>query len=227
MREIQFIDNVFTNSENIAFDIETTGLDSVNSEITMIGFEPDDENDNTIFLINTDPFENVEEQLRKENSIQIDYVLFDSEYKLLNKGLRMISEQLNTEQQRLYAYNGKTWDGGFDIPFIRTRCIQHNIEWILHDIYYIDVYPSIKKDIYTQKQNNKKSYNDLDNAHEILSNKTIKDPFDSSKEATNSKIIPVIKHCYADIRRTKNLFNIILEYTKARQPNELRETGYL
>ena len=49
----------------------------------------------------------------------------------------------------LVSYNGENWRGGFDIPFLRSQCIKHNVEWTLAGIEHLDLLPIVKKRINT------------------------------------------------------------------------------
>lgn len=227
MRVIEYVNNPFEDSKNIAFDIETGGLDGMNnSEITMIGFEPD--NNKTIFLINNSFFnDDNTEELLEELDINSKVLIFDTEKELLDIGLRKLLDKIDGKYHRLYAYNGKTWKGGFDIPFLRTRCIKNDIEWLFNDKYYFDIYPEIRDCINTSISDEGDESNDLDTVHNYLCEDNIEDPFKDSSEALTESVDKVVEHCYKDIIRTSDLFDIVMEYTSAREPSELKEAGYL
>lgn len=228
MKLIETMNDLFSNSKNIAFDIETEGFNAASGdEITVFGIEPD--KDRTLFLINGSSYEDVESKL-EETDIDADFIVFDDEKSLLDTGLVRVVDNMNEKHHRLYAYNGKTWKGGFDIPFIRTRMIQNNVDWCFDGVYYFDVLPEVKNDLNTNvvvEDNKSKEKNDLDSAHSILCDDDIEDPFDTSEKAVSEDINMVVEHCYADIKRTKDLFNLILDYTPAREVKELRESCYL
>lgn len=227
MKSIETMNDLFSNSKNIAFDIETEGFNAGSGdEITVFGIEPD--NDRTIFLINGNSYKDVERKLA-ETDIDADFIVFDDEISLLSTGLVRVVDNMNTKHHRLYAYNGKTWKGGFDVPFIRTRMIQNNVDWCFDGVYYFDVLPEVKNDLNTNvvEDDESKERNDLDSAHSILCDDDIEDPFDTSKQAVSEDISMVVEHCYADIKRTRDLFNLIMDYTSAREVKELRESCYL
>lgn len=227
MRSKNMLNDLFNNSQNIAFDIETEGFNAASGdEITVIGFEPDC--DNTLFLINGESYDNVEEEL-KETDLDADFIVFESEKEMLKTGLGRVIDNMSTNHHRLYAYNGKTWKGGFDVPFIRTRIIMNDIDWCLDGVYYFDVYPEIKDDINTsiETEDGSSEMNDLDSVHNIIFDDKYGDPFEDSSEALNATVGDVVKHCYSDIKRTQDLFNLIIDYTPAREVKELRESGYL
>lgn len=43
------------------------------------------------------------------------------------------------EYNRLVAYNADSWKGGFDLPFVRTRCIQRGVEWMFDGVTFADL----------------------------------------------------------------------------------------
>lgn len=217
MNKISFVDNPFSNSKNIAFDIETSGLD-VDSEVTVVGFKPD--NDRCLFLVNGGFFDTVE-----DTDIEADVLVFENEYELIEKGLVTVLGKVNGKEQRLYGYNAKTWKGGFDIPFLRTRFIEHGLDWAFNGKYYFDVYPEVRDKFNTTVDGS--DNNTLDSAHDILCKSDVNDPFDSSEEATSESCSNVLKHCHTDIVRTEELFNLALEYTSAREVKDFKESGYL
>jgi len=75
------------------------------------------------------------------------------------------------------------------------------------------------------------SSNGLDEAHEVLCDCGVDDPYESSKQAVedfeNGNVAPVIFHCFTDVVRTKCIFELVMDYTPARKPNELKDSGYL
>lgn len=49
----------------------------------------------------------------------------------------------------LVTYNGENWKGGFDIPFLRSQCLKHNIKWTLKGMDHLDLLPLVRKRIST------------------------------------------------------------------------------
>lgn len=225
MNVIECVDDPFKNSKNICFDIETSGLNAASDdEVTVIGFKPDQ--GTVLFLVNKQFFDDDVDGKISELSLEGNVLTFDSEKDLLNTGLKVVLDNVNGKNHRLYAYNGKTWKGGFDIPFLRTRCIKNNIDWLFDGKYYFDVYPAVRDDINTCIENGDEN-NDLDSAHEVLCSNHVEDPFEDSSEALDETVDKVVEHCYKDILRTEDVFNVVMDYTSAREPKELQEAGYL
>ncbi|WP_292485326.1 hypothetical protein [Methanohalobium sp.] len=267
----------FRESETIAFDIETEGFAGANGdEVTVIGLYPDSSEDTPVFLINTKG-KDIDKRELWENCndfpMAAKVVVYETECTLLDVGFRSFIESLNTYDQRLCGYNAETWSGGFDIPFLRTRFMNHSIEWYLDGVYYVDILTEVQKHINTveplfktlsedeQEQfkeefnysdediiaeditDNLESFgettgynvygdnNGLDEAHEVLCDCGVDDPYESSKQAVedyeNGVIAPVIYHCYTDVVRTKCMFDLVMAYTPAREPSELKDSGYI
>ena len=55
------------------------------------------------------------------------------------------SSQLDGDRHYLTAHNGETWNGGFDLPFCRTRFLNHDMEWPFGDIAYADMMEAIDR----------------------------------------------------------------------------------
>ena len=45
----------------------------------------------------------------------------------------------------LVTYNGENYRGGFDFPFLRSKCIQQGIEWQLSGVKHLDLLPLVRK----------------------------------------------------------------------------------
>jgi len=76
----------------------------------------------------------------------------------------------------LTAYNDETWEGGFDLPFLRTACISHDIGWLFPNMAYADVFEFVDRfDTDDQKR--------LVGVYDELIGKESCDPYDDSKEA--------------------------------------------
>ena len=49
----------------------------------------------------------------------------------------------------IITWNGENWKGGFDFPFLRSKCIQEGIEWKLAGVKHLDLLPLVRKYINT------------------------------------------------------------------------------
>ena len=45
----------------------------------------------------------------------------------------------------LTAYDGETWNGGFDLPFLRSACHRNDIAWPFDDVAYADTMEAIQR----------------------------------------------------------------------------------
>lgn len=241
---------MFRASENISFDIETTGLD-VDDKITVFGFYPD-AND-ALMMLNaggsSKSAESIADELEQYTTDDINLIVVQNEHELLKEHLVKFSNRLDNKDQgfqRLCGYNVETWGGGFDLPFIRTRCIKNDISWFLTGQYVADVFPEVKKYLHTTTQKVKLSTvetdsdeddyqtvtsNGLDEAHEMLCGCNTQDVFDDSKEATtrynDEDFAAVLAHCYFDVKRTNCMLDMLLEYSPHSVPSEFKDSGFI
>jgi hypothetical protein len=112
------------------------------------------------------------------------------------------SSQLDGDRHYLTAHNGDTWNGGFDLPFCRTRFLNHDMEWPFGDIAYADMMEAIDRfDTNDQR--------DLVGVYERLIGNETCDPFEDSSRAVDAfeaaEWLPLLKHNLADIQRTREL----------------------
>ncbi|QSG13423.1 Uncharacterized protein HSBGL_4009 (plasmid) [Halapricum desulfuricans] len=150
-----------TNLETIAFDIETTGLQTTD-QVTVIGF--DAEISSRVFL-NTDDRgdpRTLEDRFHDEMSPPVVLSIHESEASLLEAMTEFVESNLTTQDIKLVAYNGETWKGGFDLPFVRTRLNAHDLEWPFHGLPHIDLMDVFKSRFNTTEavvQNSSQSLN--------------------------------------------------------------------
>lgn len=52
---------------------------------------------------------------------------------------------LSSDNFLLVTYNGENWSGGFDFPWLRSKCIQQGIEWQLGGVKHLDLLPLVRK----------------------------------------------------------------------------------
>lgn len=101
------------------------------------------------------------------------------------------------------AYNGETWNGGFDLPFIRTRCLATDVPWPLHGP-YIDVMAVVGDRFNVSNNSLETTYAEL-----VGGGLNDADPFEESGEAVEcwraGEFEPLLRHNLADIRRTRAL----------------------
>ena len=187
----------------IAFDIETSGLDD-DSVITVAGFAHDL---GESLILNVGGRDAPEHQtlttaLDEHSAGVVSLVVATDEQELLAEISEIASSQIDGDRHYLTAYNGETWNGGFDLPFCRTRFLNHDMEWPFGDIAYADMMETMDRfDTNDQR--------DLVGVYEQLIGNESCDPFEDSGEAVSAfeaaEWLPLLKHNLADIQRTREL----------------------
>jgi uncharacterized protein YprB with RNaseH-like and TPR domain len=193
----------------IAFDIETSGF-GPEAVTTVAGLAHEM---GEIMLLNTDDRDancaKLERALKEHSAGSINLTVTHNEQELLSKLKDICHERLDDDRHYLTAYHGETWNGGFDLPFLRTACINHTIEWPFANLAYADVLPLIDRF-------NTNDSSDLVGVYEELIGGDSCDPFDNSKEAVSAfddaRWEPLLLHNLADIQRTRALAVLASEY---------------
>lgn len=190
------------NLEPVAFDIETSGLKDT-SEITVAGFALEL---GEYLILNTAERPADEKSLVKaldkdsDGAVQLQVV--QSEKELLEEMSTFASDKLDGERHYVTAFNGETWNGGFDLPFCRTQCHRHDIDWFFGDIAYADMMQVVDRFDTDDRADLVGVYNSL------IGNDTC-DPFTDSGEAVaafeRGDWLPLLRHNLADIQRTREL----------------------
>jgi hypothetical protein len=141
----------------------------------------------------------------------VQFSLHDSEQELLNELATFVTSTLTQRDAKLVAYNGEQWNGGFDLPFLRTRLCTHGLEWPFGTLPYVDV-----MDVFETRFNT--SEGTLSGVYEELIGAKLNelDPFTDSSEAVTawkeSAYELLITHNVADIRRTRALMELAERY---------------
>ncbi|QSG16402.1 hypothetical protein [Halapricum desulfuricans] len=197
-----------------AFDIETTGFNAMDA-VTVVGFER--ELGYQVFVQTGDrPPGDVATavQQRTEEHVQVD--THRTEGELLTAVAIFVSEQLSPADVLLVAYNGETWQGGFDLPFLRTRLAAYDIAWPFVDVPYADLLPLVKTLFNTTADGETGA--DLVTAYDVLcdGDAGAYDPFAESSEAVTAfeagQYADVAMHNVADILRTEALSSLTQRY---------------
>lgn len=197
---------------HVAFDIETTGLDATD-EVTVVGFEL--ELGCRVFYQTSgrDTDANaIETAVQDRTGSHVEVSAHQSEPALLEAVSSFVATRLRSADVLLVGYNGETWHGGFDLPFLRTRYVA----WPFCDLPYADVLPIIRELFNTTVDGDDPA--DLDTVYEILcaGEAGAVDPFDESGEAVvafeDGRFEDVILHNVADIRRTGQLSSLAQRY---------------
>jgi len=186
----------------IAFDIETSGLDK-DAVLTVAGFAS---TLGEVVILNTAGRQANSTQLERalaEYSTQgVDVIVTNSEVDLLAAVEKVATDRLNKDRHYLTAYNGETWNGGFDLPFVRSACVAHNMGWPFPNMAYADVFEFVTRFDTNDEKGLVGVYNELIGKESC-------DPYDDSKEAVdafdNAEWESLLLHNLADIQRTLEL----------------------
>jgi DNA polymerase III epsilon subunit-like protein len=200
--------------ELLAFDIETTGFDA-DDVVTVVGFRLPL---GCQVFCQTDgrTSDDVEATLQGKLDEHVNVALHESEAALLEAVAEFVQMRLRDDDVLLTAFNGETWDGGFDLPFLRTRFAAHGLDWPFVDVPYADVFPVVQKLFNTTI--NGESRSGLVTAYDVLCDGEFGeiDPFEDSAEAVtafeNGRFTALVAHNVADVLRTAALGELAEQY---------------
>ena len=192
----------------VAFDIETSGMDH-DAVITVAGFRGEL---GSWLALNTGGRTADETVLYRqlcrcaEDPAKLQVV--ETEQDLLKAVSGYAADRLQTGTY-LTAYNGETWSGGFDLPFVRSACLRNDVPWPFDDVAYADTMEAIER-VHTGEAS------DLVGVYDRLVGEESCDPFDDSLQAVerweDGDWLPVLQHNLADIERTYELATLAGEY---------------
>lgn len=220
--------------DHVAWDIETTGF-GWDEEITVSGlWFP---GGHATLVVNASSHavdaDRLEESLAEVSGASVTVRVADDECSLLREMRRVLFDRFDREYNRLVAYNAESWKGGFDLPFTRTRCIHHGVEWVFDGVAFADLWEPVKKRLNTTHTAYGASdgANSLTGVHAILFQrgdhlpkfsdedghawygKTEYDPFEDSGSAADhyrrGNLLPVCEHNLADVHRTWELGELV------------------
>lgn len=127
-----------------AFDIETTGF-AASDTLTTLTLESDG-----LYRIWVNgesgdvDYDAVTEEIEQESGENIRLLVAENAEDLLTSVRAFVEENFDA-QDILVAYNGETWNSGFDLQFLRTACLQNGVEWVFKGVRYLDIYPVFGK----------------------------------------------------------------------------------
>ncbi|MDS0284482.1 hypothetical protein [Haloarcula onubensis] len=194
----------------VAFDIETTGF-TTTDQLTVVGFDADISSRVFLNVDERSPPDTLEARLNDRMQSPLTLSLHQHEAALLDSVTAFVESTLTQREIKLVAYNGETWKGGFDLPFLRTRLSMHDLEWPFAGLPYIDVMDVFKSRFNTTENTLPAVYDELidDGISEL-------DPFADSAETVAAweagEFGSVVLHNVADIRRTRALMNLAERY---------------
>lgn len=197
------------NLKPVAFDIETSGFDS-DSIITVAGLA---HQLGDFLIVNTDGRRVNRTEIRQTMELHsgqhLDLAVCPNERTLLETLREIGDEHLNGDRHYLTAFNGETWKGGFDLPFLRTACVKSGITWPFPDMAYADMFAIVDRF-------NTDDVQDLVGVYDHLIGEETCDPFNDSIEAVNAfenaDWEALLRHNLADIHRTREIALLAGEY---------------
>jgi uncharacterized protein YprB with RNaseH-like and TPR domain len=199
-----------TEMTTIAFDIETTGFET-DDRLTVVGFDSPVSSHVFLNTNGTTPPGRIADHLNDTLRTPIRLSHHDSEQELLTELTDFVTSTLTQREAKLVAYNGERWNGGFDLPFLRTRLSRHEIDWPFGTLPYVEVMDVFEKRFNTSEESLSGVYGELIGAglNEL-------DPFTDSSEAVTAwesgDYDALITHNVADIRRTRALMELAERY---------------
>ena len=228
-----------TDRRHVAWAIETTGFD-VTDQITVSGFWLP--GGHAELVVNTDgdvlDKPTTESYLEDRSRETVSVAVVDDERAVLTTLRQQLFDRFDREYNRLIAFNGDTWKSGFDLPFIRSRCIHHGLEWVFSGLQYCDLWEPVEKRLNTTHitHGTSTAINSLAGAHELLFSGERPacfddavhpwyrddpyDPFDDSSEAVScwrdGTHLPVLQHNLADVHRTWELGALVRAFVSSR-----------
>lgn len=193
----------------VSFDIETNGF-GTDAIITVIGMAFPHRYWVGVNTGNSHVVEDaLQEEIREESGLDSVYVsVARNEAELLRQHCDAVLSYFNSNTQYIAAHNGETWQSGFDLPFLRRRCIEHDVSWVFRGAAYCDTMNVVQR-INT-------SADDLVTAFDELVGEEHCDPFTDREQAVTAfeegDWVNLILHNLADIHRTRQLAVVASDY---------------
>ena len=127
--------------EQVAFDIETTGF-GVDDEVTTVGFAVP-LGVRVFVQTRGRAAPNVEAAVRDRVETHVQVSTHESERKLFKAVGSFTADRLADDDVMLVGFNAELWKLGFDLPFLRTRLAQADVEWPFRNVPYADLLPVV------------------------------------------------------------------------------------
>lgn len=186
----------------VALDIETTGL-GPDSVVTVVGLASEV---GAWQGLNTAGRSadggRLRDTLHARTGLDVEVEVRSDEAGLLAALGAVASERLDGDRHHLSGFNGETWRGGFDLPFLRTACARHDADWPFPAMAYADVRTMVDRF-------NTGDAGDLVGVYEALVGGEHHDPFEDSEEAVaafrDGDWEGLLGHNLADLVRTYEL----------------------
>lgn len=200
--------------ELVAFDIETTGF-SVSDTVTVVGFALP--MGARVFCRTDDrSAPDLEATVRERADEHVQVSTHASEKALLKAVGVFTADRLDDDDVLLVAFNGETWNAGFDLPFLRSRLAMTGVEWPFRDVPYADLLPLVTQRFNTAVDGEERT--SLDGVYETVCDGELGelDPFAESSEAVaafeDGRFVELVLHNVADVLRTRRLGQLAQRY---------------
>lgn len=199
---------------HVPVDIETTGFEATDA-VTVVGFSF--ELGCRVF-VQTGGRETtgIEAAVRERTGEHVVVSTHRSEAVLLRDLVEFAATRFRPADVVLVGFNGETWGGGFDLPFLRTRYAVHDVPWPFRDVPYADVLPVIR-DLFATTVDGEDATT-LEATYEVLCGEAYADldPFGESAEAVTAfedgRFADLVVHNVADVLRTDALSGLARRY---------------
>jgi hypothetical protein len=151
-----------------------------------------------------------------EVGVTVQVSVHGSEAALLEAVGEFVAERVLGRDVLLVAFNGETWRGGFDLPFLRTRYAAHDMVWPFRGVPYADLLPLVR-DLFNTTVDGEDTA-DLETAYDVLCDGTGSaiDPFEDSAAAVTAfedrDLEALVLHNVADVVRTGALGRLAQRY---------------
>jgi hypothetical protein len=185
----------------VAFDIETNGFEDAVITVAGLAHETGE-----ILILNTGGRDadtrQLEQTLTDESQGMVEVRVTEDEYGLLATLKKIGNKRLDEDNHYITAFHGETWNGGFDLPFVRSACVKHNIEWPFSGLAYADMFEVVDRFDTNDENGLVGVYDELFEGGDC-------DPFEDSGSAvsafSNTEWELLLLHNLADIQRTREI----------------------
>ena len=200
--------------QSVAFDIETTGF-GVADVVTVAGFAMPL---GVRVFVQTGgrSAEGLSNAVTAATDANVRVSTHPDESQLLDAVSVFAADRLRDAGVLLVAYNGERFRGGFDVPFLRTRCAAAGVAWPFTDVPYADVLPIMTDRFNTTEGEDE--HRDLEGVYEVLCDGPYSevDPFTDSADAVTAfeagRFDELALHNIADVLRTQALARLAERY---------------
>lgn len=200
----------------VAFDIETTGF-GADAVVTAAGLALPL---GVRLFVNTNGESISESSLEQSLESAVDETVqlssHEDEPALLSAMSTFVREQVSPREYMLVAYNGERYQGGFDLPFLRTRLVAADRPWPFVDVPFADLQPIFRRQFNTVVE--EEPVRDLVSIYSLLVDGpyTELDPFEDSQAAVTAfetgDFEALLRHNLADVLRTDALAKLAQQY---------------